>query len=165
MAPSPRRRGHGEDSIYFDASKNRWIGATSLGFSPDGEKRVRQKVRGRTKAEVREKLQAMHRELEIGVHSSGTYTVAQCVDDWLARGLASRQTSTVDNYRRIADHVVSTLGAVRLKNLTARQVQGALNQLAPSLSTRSLRLVHQILERATATPRPPIWSPGTSPRS
>jgi hypothetical protein len=43
-----RRRGHGEDAIYFDAAKNRYVGAISLGFGPDG-KRVRRKVTGRTK--------------------------------------------------------------------------------------------------------------------
>jgi hypothetical protein len=50
-----RRRGHGEDAIYFDAAKNRYVGAISLGFGPDG-KRLRRKVTGRTKAEVRDKL-------------------------------------------------------------------------------------------------------------
>jgi hypothetical protein len=43
-----RRRGHGEDAIYFDATKNRYVGAVSLGFGPD-EKRNRRKVTGRTK--------------------------------------------------------------------------------------------------------------------
>jgi hypothetical protein len=143
MAPSSRRRGHGEDSIYFDASKNRWIGATSLGWSPDGAHRLRQKVRGKTKAEVRDKLQALHRELDVGVRTSATYTVAACVQDWLAQGLADKQASTVENYTRLASHVISALGAVKLKNLTARQVQAALGELSPSLSTRSLRLVHQ----------------------
>jgi hypothetical protein len=41
-----RRRGHGEDAIYFDAAKNRYVGAISLGFGPDG-KRTRRKVTGR----------------------------------------------------------------------------------------------------------------------
>jgi hypothetical protein len=72
MAPSPRCRGHGEDSIYFDASKNRWIGAASLGFSPDGARRIRHKVQGRTKAEVRDKLQSLHPELDVGLHTSAT---------------------------------------------------------------------------------------------
>ena len=31
-----KRRGQSEDSIYWDASKNRYIGAVSLGFSPSG---------------------------------------------------------------------------------------------------------------------------------
>jgi hypothetical protein len=45
---SIRRRGHGEDAIYFAADKNRYIGAVSLGFGPDG-KRQRRKVSGKTK--------------------------------------------------------------------------------------------------------------------
>ena len=48
-----KRRGQGEDSIYWDAAKNRYIGAVSLGFTPAGT-RIRKKVTGRTKTEVRD---------------------------------------------------------------------------------------------------------------
>jgi hypothetical protein len=51
-----RRGGHGEDAIYFDETKNRYVGAISLGFGSDG-KRIRRKVSGRTKQEVRDKAQ------------------------------------------------------------------------------------------------------------
>jgi hypothetical protein len=81
---------------------------------------IRQKVRGRTKAEVREKLQALHRELEAGLRVSATYTVASCIRDWLDDGPATRQARTVENYRRLADHAIGKLGAVKLKDLTAR---------------------------------------------
>ncbi len=148
MAPVAARRGHGEDSVYFDASKNRWVGATSLGVSADGQRRIRHKVCGRTKAEVRDKLKALRQELDAGLKISATYTVKSCIQDWLASGLTARQADTIENYTRMADHAIAKLGAVRLKNLTARQVQSALAELAPSLSTRSLRLVHQILERS-----------------
>jgi hypothetical protein len=60
-----RRRGHGEDAIYLDPAKNRYVGAVSLGFGPDG-KRLRRKVTGRTKQEVRDKLKALHAELDRG---------------------------------------------------------------------------------------------------
>ena len=50
-----KRRGQGEDSIYCDAAKNRYVGAVSLGFSPAGM-RICKKVTGRTKNEVRDKL-------------------------------------------------------------------------------------------------------------
>src|SRR5580698_1419770 len=56
------RRGRGEDAIYFATAKNRYVGSVSLGFGPDG-KRIRRKVFGRTKQEVREKLKALHQEL------------------------------------------------------------------------------------------------------
>jgi hypothetical protein len=41
-----KRRGHGEDSIW-DESKNRYVGAVSVGFSATAA-RVRKKVTGRT---------------------------------------------------------------------------------------------------------------------
>jgi len=42
-----KRRGQGEDSIYWDASRNRYIGAVDLGLSPAGT-RIRKKVSGKT---------------------------------------------------------------------------------------------------------------------
>lgn len=32
-----KRRGHGEDAIYFEAAKNRYVGAVSLGYALDGD--------------------------------------------------------------------------------------------------------------------------------
>jgi len=65
---SAKRRGHGEDAIYFAAAKNRYVGAVSLGYTPEG-KRIRPKVYGRTKQDVRDKLKALHQELEAGIRS------------------------------------------------------------------------------------------------
>jgi hypothetical protein len=62
--------------------------------------------------------------------------------------LTGRNLATVANYRYAANHAVSRLGAVKLRDLTARQVQAALAELSRSLSSRSLRLVHQVIERA-----------------
>jgi hypothetical protein len=53
MQATSKRRGQGEDSIYWDASKNRYVGAVSLGFGLSGTRirklsgtRIRKKVRG-----------------------------------------------------------------------------------------------------------------------
>ena len=51
------RRGHGEDSIYFDSANNCYVGAVSLGHKAG--KRVRRKVTGRTKTEVKAKLRQL----------------------------------------------------------------------------------------------------------
>jgi hypothetical protein len=42
----------------LDAARNRYMGAVSLGYGPDG-KRIRRKVSGKTKQEVLAKLQAL----------------------------------------------------------------------------------------------------------
>ncbi len=145
---SLRRRGHGEDGIYFDASKNRYVGAVSLGYGPAG-KRLRRKVTGRTKAEVRDKLRVLHREISDGVRPRPGYTVASALDDWLAEALPGRSERTVKLYREtIAKALKEQLGAVKLKDLTARDVQAALAASAPGMSTRTLQIAHNVLERA-----------------
>ena len=57
-----KRRARGEDSIYYDRSRDRWTGTITVGWKPDG-RRDRIIVRGRTKTEVKDKLRAKHPNL------------------------------------------------------------------------------------------------------
>jgi hypothetical protein len=50
-----KRRAHGEDPIYWDESRKRYIGAVELGSSPAWT-RIRKEVSGKTKVQVRDKL-------------------------------------------------------------------------------------------------------------
>ena len=52
------------------------MGAISLGWRPDGS-RIRRKVTGRTKTEVREKLKKFQAEADVGLKTSASYTVAK----------------------------------------------------------------------------------------
>jgi hypothetical protein len=63
-----KRRGRGEDAIYWDESKGRWYGSVRLGFDSGG-KRPQRKVSGKTKTktEVKDKLKELHSDLEAGV--------------------------------------------------------------------------------------------------
>jgi hypothetical protein len=75
-----KRRGHGEDSIFFAADKGRYVGTISLGYHADG-RRIRRKVMGRTSQDVRDKLEALHAELDASLKAPRSYTVKQIVDD------------------------------------------------------------------------------------
>jgi len=92
VAESRPRRGHGEDSVYYDQASHYWVAAVSLGYK--GGKRVRRKVTGRTKTEVRTKLRDLRRDLDSGVRTRATYTVGDALDDWLANGLSGRSDRT-----------------------------------------------------------------------
>ncbi|TVZ00152.1 site-specific integrase [Trebonia kvetii] len=141
-----RRRGHGEDAIYFDAAKNRYVGAVSLGFGPDG-KRNRRKVTGRTKAEVRDKLKALHAELDRGLRTSAVYTVRQAVDDWLQGGLPGRSERTHSVYREALQPLMGQIGNRPLRELTAGDVRTGLEALSGHLSTRYLQIAKTSLAR------------------
>jgi hypothetical protein len=130
-----KRRGQGEDSIYWDESKNRYVGAVSLGFSPAGT-RIRKKVIGRTKTEVRDKLRELHKQVESGLQPKRGYTVADALEDWLAVGLDGLSARTVTLYRdTIAKALSEKLGMVRLNDVTVADVQKALTAMATRLST------------------------------
>ena len=143
-----RRRGQGEDSIYWDESKNRYVGAVSLGFSPAGT-RIRKKVTGRTKTEVRDKLRELHQQVESGLRPRRRYNVGDALDDWLSVGLDGLSARTVSLYRdTIAKALREELGAVRLTELAAADVQKALGVLTTRLSSRTVQIAHNVLVRA-----------------
>jgi integrase len=146
VGASGPRRGHGEDSIYFDRANNRWVGAVSLGYKAG--KRVRRKVAGQTKTEVKAKLRQLRHELDTGVRSSATYTVNDTLDDWLAGGLSGRSERTRKLYRDTVKPLREQIGEIKLRELTAGDVQAALDGLAERLSTRSLQIIRNCLERA-----------------
>ena len=146
-ATGAKRRGHGEDAIYFAAAKNRYVGAVSLGFGPDG-RRIRRKVYGRTKQEVRDKLKALHSELDRGLRTSGRYTVRQAVEDWLCNGLPGRSERTRGVNREATAPLLELIGSKPLRELTAGDVRAALDTLSTSHSTRYLQLSRAALARA-----------------
>jgi integrase len=141
------RRGHGEDAVYFDAAKNRYVGAISLGYTPEG-KRIRRKVTGRTKQELRDKLKALHQELDAGIRSSAGYTVRHAVEDWLREGLDGRSQRTRALYQGLLEPVLEIIGSRPLRDLTAGDVRSALGQLTSRYSTRSLQITRNSLDRA-----------------
>ena len=147
-ATGSKRRGHGEDAIYFAAAKNRYVGAVSLGFGSDG-RRIRRKVYGRTKQEVRDKLKALHAELDRGLRTSGKYTVRQAVEEWLCDGLPGRSERTRGVNREATAPLLDLIGSRPLRELTAGDVRDALDALSSSHSTRYLQLGRAALARAT----------------
>jgi integrase len=127
---------------------NGYIGSVSLGFDGTGNRR-RLKRRGRTRAVVKDKLIKAVEELESGLKPAEGYTVNDAVTDWLAKGLKGRDEHTVTTNRILAEqHVIPLIGAVKLKELTADDVDGWLDGLSGKLATRSLQGVHAILKRA-----------------
>jgi hypothetical protein len=123
------------------------MGAVSLGYGPDG-KRIRRKVSGKTKQEVRAKLQALHQEMNAGVRSSSTYTVREAVDDWLREGLDGTSDRTRTLYEGLLGPVLDAISARPLRVLSAGDVRMALSKLTTRYSTRSLQITRNSLERA-----------------
>ena len=101
-------------SIYPEG--NGFTGAIDLGVDVRGRRR-RVKRKGRTKAQVKDKLREAVADLEAGVTTDGGYTVQHAVADFLEKGLKGRAKGTIDNYRSLADqNVIPQIGGIRSRN-------------------------------------------------
>jgi hypothetical protein len=147
----PSRRSRGDGGLHWDAHRQRWIAAVTVGYTPAG-KRIVKRGSGRTKTEAKNKLKEIMRDHEDGLASSPHgYTVAQAVMDWLNYGLSGRDASTIETRRILAEqHVIPALGARKLRDLSAEDVDHWLAAKARTLSTRTLRDIRSILSRSIA---------------
>src|SRR5580658_9042130 len=154
-----QRRAYSEDGIYFDhrddcrdsvhhrTCSGRGRGVVSLGFDADG-KRIRKKVSGQTKAEAKDKLKALHSELDAGIRTSAAYTVEKAVADWLDEGLPGRAAKTVEVNRDSLRPLLTVIGTIPLRDLTVQDVRTALRKMSATHATRTLQKAHNCLTRA-----------------
>jgi integrase len=159
-----RRRGWGEDSIHFehrggpcrDPERHNgcpgvWRGAVSLGYSPDGQRRVRRKVSGKTKTAVKDRLKALHADLDTGITPKAgysAYTVRQAAEDWLREGLDGRAAKTIKKNENVLEPILAVIGARKLRQLSAADVRQALSNMAAEYSSAAVTMGHLALKRA-----------------
>jgi len=117
-------------------------------MGPDGKTWRRQKISGRTRAEVAAKLRELQAEHDFGARPTPGYTVRQAVDDWLAEGLDGRSAGTVTLNRNVLKPVTAVIGDIELRKLTAHDVRRALTRLADNHSSRTVVIAHNALTRA-----------------
>jgi integrase len=143
------RRSRGDGGLHWDEKRQRWIATANLGFDPSG-KRIVRRGSGKTKTEAKNKLKEVLRDYEDGLAIAPTnYTVTDAVNDWLAYGLAGRDARTVENCTYLSQkHVIPALGARKLRDLSAEDVDRWLATKAKTLSTRTLQAAHSCLNRS-----------------
>lgn len=143
------RRSRGDGGLHWDNARQRWIATASLGYDPAG-KRVIKRGSGRTKTEAKVKLKEVLRDFEDGLAiAPADYTVSRAVEDWLMYGLSGRDANTVKKETILCrTHVIPALGARKLRDLSADDVDRWLALKSKTLSTRSLQAIHSCLNRA-----------------
>lgn len=148
-----RRRGHGDGSIYFEASRARWVGVVDL--PGPGGKRRRTKVTGRTKTGVRDRLKELQRQADAGLPiGNGSITFGQFLERWLADVVPARSgvrsPNTVGNYRwAIENHLRPALGSRQLRSLSPEDIKTLLRSMcANGLAKSSIAQVRMVAATA-----------------
>lgn len=148
MSRAKPRRSRGEGTVYYDAQRDRWIGAVTIAGR-------RRKVTGKDRTEARARLADL-----LAAKNTGTAvpnkrtTVRQALDAWLERGLPNRTSngrplaeSTIERHRWSAAHLYDELGTARLVELDVTAIETMLDRLTRAgLSRASQRKVLQTLQ-------------------
>lgn len=108
-----------------------WEARVTVGRDPGTGKQIRRSFSGKTQKEVREKMQSVAVAVNDGDYfEPSKMTVGQWLDTWAAEYLNSVKPRTVESYKaNIKQHIKPAVGALRLSELTAVDVQRLYNNL------------------------------------
>jgi integrase len=136
-------------SVYFDRDKKLWRAEIRLRQDPRTGRSQVKKVSSKNKNTLYDKLLDVLDDVDQGVNSPAYYTVADCIVEFLRDQIADLAPGTQDNYTRLArTHITPYLGRYLLAELRVADVLTWLRGRKPHLSSRTLRLVLNLLERA-----------------
>lgn len=137
-----KRRMHGEGSVYWNESRQRWIAEKTVGYDGRG-KRIVRKGSGRTESAAWRALAKRVRDYNSGLlHGSEHYRIGEAVADWLDHGQGDVDEATVKRYRSLCDlHIVPELGGRKVRELNAKEVDDWLAGMTSDLATSTLGLV------------------------
>ena len=126
-----------------------WVARVTTGRDPLTGKQIQRTFSGKTQKEVREKMQAVAVEVNRGTYTPPSkMTVGEWLDIWQREYLGNAKYNTVRIYTsNIKNHIMPSLGAVRLDQLHPHTVQVFINRLE-GLSPQTVRMVHQVLHLA-----------------
>jgi integrase len=137
-------RGHHEGSI-FQRTDGRWVAMLSL----EGGKR--KSLYGKSRMEAQRKLAAAQRDVEAGLPVvADRQTVSQYLTSWLQTIEPTVEYSTWKRHGEFVKlHIVPKLGYVRLRELTAQQIQQLYaDRLILGLSSTTVNHLHGSLHKA-----------------
>jgi integrase len=143
--PERKRRGHNEGSVYFDASRDRWVAAISV--SPGRRKKF---YFEKKQDAIKKKNEAL-RELERGTLATGVQRrLGEYLEDWLENVHKSKlRIGTYINYKKLIKYIVADLGDIWLQKLTPQHVQAFYaKKLDGKLSSKVVHDIHGVLHLA-----------------
>lgn len=153
MARKSTRAAQGGGTIR-QRPDGRWEARFTVGRDPGTGKQIQRSVYGSTQKEVRQKLAQAVAALDNGDYfEPAKMTLARWVEIWLEEYTGDKKYLTVKHYKaQCRAHIVPSLGAVKLSELTTPQIQAFYNHLQrEGLASKSVRNIHGILTKCLST--------------
>ena len=132
----------------------RWEARFTIGRDPGTGRQIQRSVYGATQQEVRKKLAEAVAALDAGNYfEPSKMTLGRWVEIWLQEYMGDKKYLTVKHYKaQCRAHIVPSLGAVKLSELTTPQIQSFYNGLERGgMAAKSVHNVHGILTKCLST--------------
>jgi hypothetical protein len=155
-----KNRSDGDGSVYYDQSRDRWVGVLVTGWR-DG-KPIRKKVSATSKTGASSKLRKLREHLDSGTLVSGrNLTVEKWLTYWLEHIVATKnRPNTVRTYTTYTTcYLIPLLGHHRLDRLTPEHINDAWRQSSSPAHSRS----PWPADSSYATPPPTGMRPPSAP--
>ncbi len=141
------KRAHGEGTIS-KRPDGTWEGKVSLGYDGEG-KRKRKTVYGRTRQEVKGKLDELKRQIEGGTFSDAKLTMKVYLEQWLTEKGREVKPQTAEDYRyQLEKYVLPLIGRLELGKLTPLKVQAMCGELSDRISPQRANKCRRVLSGA-----------------
>lgn len=154
MARKSNTRGAQGGGTIRQRKDGRWEARYTIGHDPGSGKQVQRSVYGATQQEVRKKLAQAVASLDNGDYfEPSKMTLARWVEIWLSEYMGDKKFLTIKHYKaQCKTHIVPSLGAVKLAELTTPQIQAFYNRLLrDGMAPKSVRNIHGILTKCLST--------------
>lgn len=154
MARKSNTRGAQGGGTIRQRKDGRWEARYTVGRDPGTGKQVQRSVYGTTQQEVRKKLAQAVASLDNGNYfEPAKMMLARWVEIWLSEYMGDKKFLTVKHYKaQCKTHIVPSLGAVKLSELTTPQIQAFYNRLLrDGMAPKSVRNIHGILTKCLST--------------
>jgi integrase len=147
--PQRARRARGDHYCKWDEKRGRWKARATVGYDGRG-KRIYVTRFGTSQSAALRRLREALAERERGItRRSDRYTVAEAARDWLQFGLNGRDANTITAWRSVVEnYVVPGLGATKVKELTARDVETWLHGMSAQVGRATLVKARQAVRRS-----------------
>ena len=150
MAKS-KRRGHNEGSVFYLASRDRWVVDVSVSLGK------RKRYYFKTKQEAVRKKNEILREVERGTLATGPQRkLGEYLEDWLENVHKDKlRISAYVKYRKLIRYIIPELGDIWLQKLMPEQVRQFYTKMGKEggaqkqgLSTKTVHEIHGVLHLA-----------------
>lgn len=143
----PRKRKSGEGGLYYDKTRDLWIGVVDIGFTPDG-RRKQKRVSSRSQTTARTKLRAVQAEIESTGSPLGNQTVTSWGEYWLENICKPKmKPAPFRTYRSVLNTwVLPAIGRKNLKDVRPSDLRGIYaNMTAEGKSSSTALKAHIVI--------------------